>query len=242
MTQPRYGIAQWAGDAGPAQDGQGWGPLPDTARGATESQIRLVFHTTETKNMPGYSAGRFAPHTTYDARQRTWTQHGEHHRRVGTMLGMSRTGVLGNEISVQTEIIAYSDKAIADRVGGLWVGDFDAGHYADLAEYVTWCRGNLFQGHLPLVTAYGPAKDFASFTFGVDDITEMSDRAWLEAGGILTAHGAAPQQSHWDTGELDLHRIVDESLAAQQKPHSHDLDELETQALRLVELIRKAKR
>jgi hypothetical protein len=212
MLQPRYPEAKWVHNAGPKGDGSGWGPLPDLARGASVDQIRLVFHTTETTGMPGYAGGRYAPHTSYDPVRREWTQHGEHHRRVGTLLGKSRTGVLGNEFSVQTEIICYSDKGLAAKVGGLWVGDFKDEHYADLADYVLWCRQNLFVPHLPLATAYGPADDFDSFSFGVDDEHEMGKLEWLASGGILTAHGAAPGQAHWDTGELDLHRIILESL------------------------------
>jgi hypothetical protein len=219
-------------------DGTGWGPLPD--RGGTVEQIRVLYHTTEGKSLPGYRNGKDAPHTTYNPSTRNWFQHGEHHRRMGTMIGSRTTGVLGNEITVQTEIIAYSDKRQAERDGGLWVGDFTDEHYADLAAHIQWCRGNLFVPHLTLTAAYGPADDFETFVYGLDDPREMDDEEWLDAGGILTAHGAGPGQLHWDTGELNLWRIIRESqgnVVRQPDP----LAEIETQALKLLALIRDAK-
>ena len=214
MTQPRYPPAQWMGDGGREGDGQGWGPLPD--RGATVDQIRLVFHTTEGTSMPGYRDGKDAPHTTYDPRTGQWYQHNEHDRRTGTLEGISATGTLGNEFSIQTEIIAFSDKAKAQWYGGIWVGDFLDVNYADLAAYVAWCRDTLFVPHLPLVKAYGPADDFKSFLWGKDDSHEMSPEQWLNAGGILTGHGAADNQRHWDPGELDLWRVIRESLTSDE--------------------------
>jgi len=229
-----YPDAVWLADGGSAGDGNGWGPLPD--RGATQSQIRLVFHTTETSARPGYSGGKFAPHTTYDPKTRSWFQHGRFDRRMGTLLGRSRTGVLGNEFSVQTEIICYSDRKIADQSPGrIWVGDLTDDHYGDLARYVAWCRVNL---GIPLVRAYGPSRDFETFIYGRGESTEMSKPEWLKAGGILTGHGAGPGQLHWDTGVLDLHRIIDESM-----PGPHDaLAEAEESAIRTLALIREARR
>jgi len=212
MGQPRYPKAVWAGNGGYKADGLGYGPLPDVSRGALVSQMRVVAHTTESAHLPSYNMGRFAPHLTYNPTDRTWLQHVEHHRRTGTMLGQSRTGVLGNEFSVQFEIRAYSDREKANEHGGLWVGDFTDDHYADLADYLRWCRTNLFDGHLPLRKAYGPAADFDSFRYGRGDRNEMSKQEWLDAGGIFTAHGAGPNQAHWDTGVLDLHRVIRESL------------------------------
>lgn len=214
MAPPRYPAARWAGDGGPQRDGRGWGPLPDTARGAKVEQIRLVGHTTEGQHLPAYPIGEH-PHLTYlptFAPVSRWVQHLDFDRRAGTLVGSKTTGVIGNEIAVQFEIAAYSDKTVADERGHLWVGDFTDEHYADLAAFVAWARGNLFVPHLKLVDAYGPSKDFTSFIFGLGDAHEMSKAQWLAAGGILTGHGAGPGQAHWDTGMLDLHRIVRESL------------------------------
>ena len=36
---------------------------------------KLASHTTETRGMPSYSSGDFAPHLTYWPARNTWTQH-----------------------------------------------------------------------------------------------------------------------------------------------------------------------
>ncbi len=192
---------EWRGD------GRTYGPLPDKGFGADD--IRLVYHTTESRTIPGYNSMAFAPHWSADVARLKWVQHSEVTRRVGTMLGYSVTGINANEISVQVEIIAYSDKALAAKHGGLWVGDFTDKHYEFLAELPVILRKEM---NMSLTEAYGPSKDFASFLYGKHDANEMSHKEWYAAGGILTGHGAGPHQKHWDTGALDLHRIIDMSL------------------------------
>ncbi len=199
----RWSKATWVGGA------TTYGTLPDG--GATDADVRLVAHTTETAGMPGFAGGTTAPHFVYRAATRTWTQHADIDRRVGTLKSSRTTGVLGNEISVQFEIVAYSDRALAGSRGGIWVGDFTDGHYSDLAALVSWLRDVT---SMPLETAYGPSEDFGSFQYGTRAATRMSKADWLAAGGILTAHGAAYGQDHWDSGVLDLHRIIDLSGGA----------------------------
>ena len=216
MTRARYDRAEWVGNAGAASDGNGWGPLPDFGRGATGwEQVRDVLHTTETNHLPGYNGGRFAPHFTYFAARRRWFQHGHTDRRMGTLLGRSRTGVIGNEISMQLEIVCYSDVTLAGQRGGLWVGNFTDDHYADLADWVRWTRDTI---GIAADRAYGPSNDFRSFKWGKNVATRMTASEWLEFGGGVTGHGAVPGNDHWDTGELDLHRIVAESKAPRGGP------------------------
>lgn len=199
-TKVRYGTFRG--------DGTTYGTLPDKGFGVKD--IRLVLHTTETEGMPGYNGGAFAPHWTCDIANFRWYQHAETDRRTGTMLGYSATGINSNEIAVQVEIICYSSKSIAAQSSKrLWVGDFTDKHYRFLADFVAMIRKEM---GMALTEAYGPAKDFASFLYGKHDQNEMSHSQWYSSGGILTGHGAGPHQKHWDTGVLDLHRILKMSL------------------------------
>lgn len=201
MSTPRFPNAEWLGN------GRTYGPLPDA--GYTTDDIRLVYHTTETATLPGYSNGDNAPHYTYHAAKRKWYGHAELDRRVGTMRGFSSTGVRCNEISVQVEIICYSDKNIADgHTARLWVGDLSDENYEDLAEFAAWVRDAWY----PIIDGrkwYGPPM-FTQFMYGSSAATRMITADWYEFGGGITSHGGAAGQSHWDTGVMDIKRIADE--------------------------------
>ena len=206
----RYPKAEWLGN------GRTYGPLPDAGPNPnnpsekfTTDDIRLVYHTTETTVLPGYGGGDVAPHYTYDPARRKWYGHAELDRRVGTMRGFSSTGVRCNEISVQVEIICYSDKSIADGSSSrLWVGDFTDDHYADLAEFAAWVRDAWYPG-IDGRKWYGPPM-FSQFMYGTSANTRMNTADWYQFGGGITAHGGASGQSHWDTGVMDMKRIADE--------------------------------
>lgn len=230
MIDAKYPPAVQVLDGGRDGDGYGWGPLPD--RGGTDEQICVTFHTTETNGLPGYNGGQYAPHFSYLARERRWLQHGRTDCRMGTLKGSAVTGVLGNELSVQVEIVGYSDAKLASARGGLWVGDFGDAHYADLAAFIAWCRAEL---GVTLDEAYGPPHDFATFLWGKNAATRLSPAAWLAFRG-LTAHGAVPGNDHWDTGVLDLHRVIRESKPA---PTVDDWDNVRKLAARIYKLARR---
>lgn len=173
-----------------------YGPLPD--KGLAE--VAAVYHTTETRGMPGYRGGDTAPHYTYDPSPRVFWYHADLARRVGTMRGSSTTGVHANEKSIQLEIIAYSDWSKSS--GGLWVGDFTDEHYLDLAWFLQWCRTT--NHHVSdAVTPTPPG----GWLYGANSPYRLDEATWLNFGG-LTCHGAVPGQTHWDTGVLDLERIA----------------------------------
>ncbi len=174
-----------------------YGPLPTHGRTA----VALVYHTTETRGLPGYRYGETAPHYTYFPNRRKFYQHAEiGDGYVGTMRGHTKGGH-GNCKAVQLEIVAYSDRTVADRYDtGLWVGDFDDGHYEDLAAFCAWVRESHGVGFDVTPT---PEIGWRS---GTGSPSRLTDAEW-EAFSGLTAHGAVPQNSHWDTGVLDLERI-----------------------------------
>ena len=181
-----------------------YGPLPDKGM----ETLALVYHTTETSGIPGFSDGDVAPHYLYMPADRSWWWFGANlNQRVGTMKGSGSTGVYANEKAVQLEIVCYSDKSIADQSASrLWVGDFTEEHYQDLADFYRWIRGEVPIGEE--VTSTPPG----GWQYGSGSIYRLSTSAWYDFSG-LTAHGCVPGQSHWDTGVLDLDLIFDLSMA-----------------------------
>ena len=218
MALARYG--EWRGNwsagsrGGPAKT---YGSLPD--RGMTV--VAFVGHTTETRGMPSFSIklrsgvivkNATMPHFVYDPRSRLVTQHAELNRRVGTLKGSSSTGVYANEKSIQLEILAYSSRTEARKVGGLWVGDFTDEHYADLADLIQWL---ITKGFIT-DDVYGPDQ-FTTFHYGTSSPERLSKSRWYKFGGV-TGHGAVPGQTHWDTGVLDLVRIMELATEKEEKP------------------------
>ena len=173
-----------------------YGPLPSHGF----DKLALVLHTTETATMPGFNGGDVAPHYTYDPVSRIWTMWAEvEDGYVGTMKGHT-TGGHGNCKAIQVEIIGYSDgTAAADP--RRWVGNFTDQNYADLAAFYKWVMSRY---RVPLNVTSTPQ---GGWTYGVNSPHRMSTSQWESFGG-LTAHGAVPLNTHWDTGVLDLGRIA----------------------------------
>ena len=174
-----------------------YGELPTHGRAA----LACVFHTTETRGLPWYSGGDVAPHYTYDTRTRIFHEHASPDLGyVGTMKGHS-TGGHGNCKAIQLEIVAYSSREGADESGGLHVSEFSDDHFKDLSHFWGWVRDTWgLEDRL-----FGPPAG-GRFMYGTSSPYRMSPEEWEEFSG-LTAHGAVPLNSHWDTGELDLLRI-----------------------------------
>jgi hypothetical protein len=190
-----------------------FGSLPD--KGMTE--VALVFHTTETSGMPGFKSGKTAPHFVYEPKNGAWSQMAELNRRVGTMKGSATTKVFANEKSIQVEIIGYSSRKLADgHPARLWVGDFSDRMYTDLARFVKWCLDNKMISN----RVYGPDQ-FTSFG-GANSKHRLTKEAWYSFDG-LTAHGAPPGQTHFDTGALNLVRIMTEATGGQLPPQGDDM-------------------
>jgi hypothetical protein len=161
----------------------------------------LVLHTTETVGWPGYKVGLTAPHYTYHPAAGAWRWHGATlDRRVGTMKSSFTTGVPANEKAIQVEIVAYSSALHARLNHGLWVGEFTDAHYAELRSFAVWvATQTMVDAHR--YTPVPPGGWTSSQVF------RLAHDAWLAFDGI-TAHGAVPGQSHWDTGVLDLSRVA----------------------------------
>ncbi len=185
-----------------------YGDLP-----AFDLPLALVYHTTETVNWAGFRFGLTAPHYSYKPLTREWRWHGASlDKRVGTMRSSRVTRTPANEKAVQVEIVAYSDANVAARnPKRVWVGDFVDHNYQDLALFTEWCHAET--GIALAATPVPPG----GWRYGSKSPYRLDRDVWLAFGGI-TAHGAVPGQSHWDTGVLDLERIA---TAAQDYAHNY---------------------
>ena len=158
--------------------------------------------------MPGFNNGDTAPHYVYDPRDRSWYVWAEFEDGyVGTMKGHSAGHF--NCQAFQVEILAYSDRALAESVDGLWVGDMTVGHYDDLAAFYAWAMDRYGIGDQVTPTPAG------GWLYGTSSPHRMSNAEWDAFTG-LTAHGAVPNQTHWDTGILDLVLIA--GAAGENRP------------------------
>ena len=180
-----------------------YGPLQ-----ADKYRIALVYHTTETPSWAAFSFGLSAPHYSYKPATREWRWHGaELDRRVGTMKSSRTTGTPANEKSIQCEIVAYSDKRVADgSPTRLWVGHLTDDNYQDLAEFAAWVAVNSTV-NLTHVMTVPPG----GWRFGADSPWRLPRQEWLTFDGV-GAHGGVTGQRHWDTGILDLERITIQAL------------------------------
>lgn len=162
---------------------------------------RIVLHTTETSGMPGYSGGGSAPHVTYDPGSGIFIQHTEF-TTAARALANPAGGVQTNRANaLQIEIIAYSDKSIADQQPyRQWIGDLTDGQYQELADFLRWL---CVDAEIPFVVRLPRPKAL----YGVSSPSRMSPAAWNAYSG-LCGHFEVPENSHWDTGALDILRLV----------------------------------
>jgi hypothetical protein len=162
---------------------------------------KFLLHTTETEGWPGYSGGASAPNATYHPRLREIRQHFPNNYSARALRDPSDTTVRENRDRVcQLEIVAYSDKALARSVGGLWIGDLTDSHFTDLA----WMAIQLNQDlGLPLQTSVTWKEGTGSYYGGV----RLSGSSYDAYRGIL-GHVHASGNTHWDPGGLYVSRLM----------------------------------
>ncbi len=158
---------------------------------------KLVVHTTETRGMPGYTSGDFAPHLTYWPARNTWTQHYRTNRPAESV----RT--FDNDQIYQIEIIAYSNRPIADRYGGLWIGDISDAHLARLAEFVEWLRRN----GIPIQSVW-PGKRALSYSQANAPGFRYTPGQFYDWPGVLGHQHTPAPNTHWDPGAFPWERFI----------------------------------
>lgn len=157
---------------------------------------KLVIHTTETRGVPGYKDGALAPHITYWPDRRTWTQHSDLRRPAESVR------VHDDDQIYQLEIVCYSSKSTARRVGGLWVGELTDTHLEDIAAFPRW----LMEQGLPLQPVW-PGRQALSYSESAAAGFRFSPVAFFDFPGIL-GHQHLPANVHWDPGAFDWDRFM----------------------------------
>lgn len=163
----------------------------------------ILLHSTETTGLPGYSYGANAPNATFDIKRRKTWQHFSCNRSSRALVDKPGGAVTNRSRVFQVELVAYSDPGVARSIGrsDLWVGNLTD-------DDLRWIAAQL----APLVKAYGiPFNLTPRFTrnprYGVNAAQRMTASEWAKFSG-WTYHAAAPENSHWDTGALDIPRIM----------------------------------
>jgi hypothetical protein len=173
----------------------------DDFTGALFSHLEKgLLHSTETRSWPGYSGGASAPNATYHPRLREIRQHFPNNRSARALRDPSDTVVRENRDFVwQLEIVAYSDKALARSVGGLWIGDLTASHYDDLARMFIQLHEDY---GLPLQSTVKWREGYGSYYSGV----RLAGPQYDAYRGIL-AHIHASGNTHWDVDGFYYSRL-----------------------------------
>lgn len=163
---------------------------------------RLVWHSTESKGWSSYQGGAVAPHFTIDPQTGVVHQHFDTARPARALEHRANTIDTNNMRAIQIEVIAYSDKALAKKVGGLFIGDFTEAHYARLRTLARWIEAkcNVQARH----TVH--TKDYPA-SYGDNNGVRLSDAAWKSYNGHCE-HQNVPHNNHGDAGALDLARLM----------------------------------
>ena len=157
---------------------------------------KIVIHTTETRGIPGYDGGQFAPHVTYWPKHRTWTQHFEFSRPAEAIKNFDDDRV------IQMETICYSDKRKGDEVGGLWVGHLTDQHLDDLGTFLRWVMRHLD------IPARWPGKQAFSHGEAKAAGFRFTESEFLDFGGLLGHQHTPAPNDHWDPGAFPWERLL----------------------------------
>jgi hypothetical protein len=184
----RYPPATWKGD------GHSGGSY-------VAGPYRVVLHTTETQGLPSYSGGATAPHLTYDPRSRRWTQHTDLNIAARALRNLSGGVQTNRQRALQVEIICYSNKALADQLGRLWVGNLPATAYDDLQAFIRWSSQQYG------VVDKWPGRQ--AFSYGGANVPgfRMTAAQWIGYTGVC-GHQHVPENTHWDPGALQWGRLI----------------------------------
>jgi hypothetical protein len=163
---------------------------------------KLLLHTTETESWPGYSGGASAPNITYHPRLREIRQHFFNNRSARALRDPTGTPVRENRDFVfQIEMVAYSDYAAAQTVGGLWIGDLKDYHYEDLAKIAHQLHDEL---SLPLQQSL---KWLEGRKTAFSDEVRLSSSQYDAYRGIC-GHCHASGNTHWDPGGFYISKYM----------------------------------
>ncbi len=173
-------------------DGSGVGEW--SGRGAW----KVVIHTTETRGMPRYSDGALAPHLTFWPARGTVTQHSTLRRPSESVRAFDDDQIY------QIEVICYSAHSVADRVGGLRVGDLTVDHLRPIATFVEWLVGK----GVPVQTVW-PGKRALSSSQANAAGFRMTSSEFFQWPGLLGHQHTPAPNTHWDPGAFPWEKLID---------------------------------
>jgi hypothetical protein len=162
---------------------------------------RLVIHTTETRGMPSYNSGLYAPHITYYPRFRTFTQHTSFLTAARALRNKSGGVQTNRNNTLQMEMICYSDSSKVSGTG-LSVADLTPDQLDDIERFIDFVHTDFgIQKIWPGRQAFSSYQsNKAGFRF--------TNSAWDEYNGVC-GHQHVPENTHWDPGALCWECILD---------------------------------
>lgn len=169
----------------------------------------VVWHSTETLDLPGYEGGSHAPNLTalpdFGLEKLTWYQHFDIDRSSRALKNLPG-GVETNTLNVvQVEIVGTCDpKAHAEWAGTehLYTPELPDWAVRDLADFSRWLHDN----HGVPLTSGLTFKPFDS-SFGAANGVRMSFPAWQAFRGHC-GHEHVPENVHGDPGAFPMAAIL----------------------------------
>lgn len=185
---------------------------------------RGLLHTTETTGLPSYSRGAVAPHFTVDPKTGRIWQHYDTGRPSRALKHPAGTIDTNNARTIQIEIIAYSDAAIAARTkGALRVDQITAAQRAPIAKLMRWIEAT----HHIASTSGLTFKAYPG-SAGTSNGVRLSPARWRAFGGWC-GHEHAPANVHGDPSDIAITKLL-EQVAPKPKPAPGGDDDMPTLA------------
>lgn len=163
---------------------------------------KIVLHTTEGSNWPGYNGGRNAPHFTVNPKTGHIRQHIDTVVSAKALVNKSGGVQTNNDGAIQIEIIGSCDKSYAKKYNLAFVPDFDDSELAVIAKVVKWAADRY---DIPLTDRDLKWSDSNAAYLTAPQ--RMSASEWRKFTGVC-GHQHVPENTHWDPGKLDVGRIL----------------------------------
>lgn len=160
---------------------------------------KILLHTTETRDWPGYGGAGGHPTLTYNPWTHQWR---EHLPLVGSATALENAGSFqtNRDHVVQIEIVAYADPKTAKRYGH-FVEDIDEAALKDLGEFIAWMHDE----YGVKIASSVKWKDYPA-SYGNNGV-RLSVAQFRRYRGVL-GHQHAPGNAHGDPGGLDVAKII----------------------------------
>lgn len=164
---------------------------------------KVVIHTTETRGLPGYNGGRYAPHFTYMPDRGLFIQHTDTNVAARALRNASGGNQTNRDHAIQLEVVCYSARGIAIEYGGTWVGELPPVVYREIAEWIRWVNQ-----HHPIKYVW-PGRQALSYAQANASGFRLTGTDWDTFNGIC-GHQHVDENTHWDPGAFDWNALMTE--------------------------------